>query len=240
MKLDPRTKLVIVFCLSSLAVFILDVKYLFIILIISIIVSNFFKEDWSLFNKIKKFIILLIGITVLQSVFSPSGEVLISLGKFSILTTGGLIKGIRVILRMLIIIISATIMKNSTSREIIQGLIQWKVPYELAFMVSLAIRFIPILAQEAKDAYTAIQLRGIEIKELSLRKRFKLYSYMFMPVLSGVIHKAKELSTSLEARAFRAYPERTSFMELKLIKKDYLIILVSLIFTLTVFSLYLI
>jgi len=131
-------------------------------------------------------------------------------------------------------------MKNSTPREIIQGLIQWKVPYELAFMVSLAIRFIPILAQEAKDAYTAIQLRGIEISELTLKKRFKLYSYMFMPVLSGVIHKAKELSTSLEARAFRAYPERTSFMKLKLIRRDYLVISVSMIFTLTIFSLYLI
>ena len=240
MNFDPRTKLIIVFCLSSLAVFILDIKYLFFLLIVSVIVSNFFKDNWSVFNRIKKFIILLIGITVLQSIFSPSGDILISIGNFSLLTTGGLTKGIRVILRMLIIIISATIMKNSTPREIIQGLIQWKVPYELAFMVSLAIRFIPILAQEAKDAYTAIQLRGIEISELTLKKRFKLYSYMFMPVLSGVIHKAKELSTSLEARAFRAYPERTSFMKLKLVKRDYLVISVSIIFTLTIFSLYLI
>lgn len=240
MNLDPRTKLIIVFSLSTLAVFIVDAVLLTIILVISIIVSNFFKEDWSFLNRARKFIILLVGIVFLQSIFSPSGQTLLSVGNLSILTTGGLLKGIRVILRMLIIIISATIMSNSSPREIIQGLIQWKIPYEIAFMVSLAIRFIPILGQEAKDAFTAIQLRGIEIDKLSLTKRFKVYSYMFMPVLSGVIHRARELSTSLEARAFRAYPERTSYIRLELNKVDYLIMSASIIFTVMMLSIYII
>jgi energy-coupling factor transport system permease protein len=140
---------------------------------------------------------------------------------------------------MLIIIISATIMAGSSPREIIQGLIQWKIPYEIAFMVSLAIRFIPILGQEAKDAFTAIQLRGIEIDKLSMSKRFKVYSYMFMPVLSGVIHRARELSTSLEARAFRAFPERTSYIKLKLKRADYVIITISIFFAISMLSIYL-
>ncbi|HMA59217.1 MAG TPA: energy-coupling factor transporter transmembrane component T, partial [Halanaerobiales bacterium] len=205
---------------------------------ISIIVSNFFKEDWGFLNRARKFIVLLVGIAFLQSIFSPSGDILISISNFTLLTTGGLVKGLRVILRMLIIIISATIMKGSSPREIIQGLIQWKVHYEISFMVSLAIRFIPILGQEAKDAFTAIQLRGIEIDKLSLTKRFKVYSYMFMPVLSGVIHRARELSTSLEARAFRAYPERTSYIKLELSKNDFLIMSLSIIFTISMLTIY--
>ncbi|HMA59668.1 MAG TPA: energy-coupling factor transporter transmembrane component T [Halanaerobiales bacterium] len=238
MKIDPRTKLVMVFSLSTLAVFVVDILLLSIVLIISIIVSNFFKEDWGFLNRACKFIVLLVGIAFLQSIFSPSGEILFAIKDFTLLTTGGLAKGIRVILRMLVIIISATIMKGSSPREIIQGLIQWKVPYEIAFMVSLAIRFIPILGQEAKDAFTAIQLRGIEIDKLSLTKRFKVYSYMFMPVLSGVIHRAKELSTSLEARAFRAYPERTSYIKLELSKNDLLIMSASIVFTITMLVIY--
>jgi len=240
MKFDPRTKLIMVFSFSTLAVFVIDIYLLLVVLLISIIVSNYFKEDWDFLKRAKKYITLLIGIVLIQSIFSPAGEILLSINKITILTTGGLAKGIRVILRMLIIIISATIMKGSLPREIIQALIQWKVPYEIAFMVSLSIRFIPILGEEAKDAFTAIQLRGIEIDKLSLGKRFKIYSYMFMPVLSGVIHRAKELSTSLEARAFRAYPDRTSYIKLELSKKDYLIMLASLLFTILIFGIYII
>jgi len=239
MKLDPRTKLLMVFSLSTLAVFVVDVLLLSIVLIISIIVANFFKANWSFLNRVRKFIILLIGIAFLQSIFSPSGQVLFSIQNFTLLTTGGLAKGLRVILRMLTIIISATIMKGSSPREIIQALIQWRVPFELAFMVSLAIRFIPILGQEAKDAFTAIQLRGIEIDKLSITKRFKVYSYMFMPVLSGIVHRARELSTSLEARAFRAYPERTSYIKLKLSRYDFLIMSISVTFTMIVLTIYL-
>ena len=238
-KLDPRTKLIMVFSLSTLAVFVVDAPLLTVVLLVSIIVANFFNEDWGFLRRARKFIFLLIGIVFLQSIFSPSGQIILSLGNLSILTTGGLLKGIRVILRMLIIIISATIMAGSSPREIIQGLIQWKIPYEIAFMVSLAIRFIPILGQEAKDAFTAIQLRGIEIDKLSMTKRFKVYSYMFMPVLSGVIHRARELSTSLEARAFRAFPERTSYIKLKLKNTDYVIMTISIFFAISMLSIYL-
>src|SRR6056297_3047269 len=239
MKFDPRTKLIMVFSLSTLAVFVIDIYLLLVVLLISIVVSNYFKENWDFLKRTKKFITLLIGIVLIQSIFSPAGEILLSINKITILTTGGLAKGIRVILRMLIIIISATIMKGSSPREIIQGLIQWKVHYEISFMVSLAIRFIPILGQEAKDAFTAIQLRGIEIDKLSLTKRFKVYSYMFMPVLSGIVHRARELSTSLEARAFRAYPERTSYIKLKLSRYDFLIMSISVTFTMIVLTIYL-
>ena len=238
MKLDPRTKLVIVFSFSTLAVVVQDVYLLGFVLLVTTATANYFKGDWGFMKRARKFIVLFVGIALLQSIFAPAGPPLITLGDFTLLTQGGLTKGVRVIVRMLVIIISATIMKGCSAREIIQGLVQWKVPYEIAFMVSLAIRFLPILGQEAKDAYTAIQLRGIEIEELTLRQRLKLYSYLFMPVLAGVVYRARELSTSLKARAFRAYPERTSFIRLKLTRTDYAIMLTSLTFAAAVMLIY--
>lgn len=237
-KFDPRSKLALVFSFSSLAVFVKDINLLLIVLVVSIVTSSYFKSDWTFFKRIKKFIILFVGIAFLQSIFAPAGETLLTISNFPILTSGGLAKGIRVILRMLIIIISATIMRGSSSREIIQALVQWKIPYEIAFMVSLAIRFLPILRDEAKDVFTAIQLRGIEIEKLSLFKRFKVYSYLFMPVLSGVIYRARELSTSIESRGFRAYPVRTSYIKLKLTVKDYILITASLIYTIMILIIY--
>lgn len=227
-----------VFSLSSLAVFIRDIYLLGAVFLTAVITASFFTEDWKFINRIKKFIVLFIGIAFIQSIFSPSGERLISIGNFILLTGGGLTKGIRVILRMLIIIVSAAIMRGSSAREIIQALVQCKVPYEIAFMVSLSIRFLPILGEEARDAYTAIQLRGIEIKKLSFKKRIKVYSYLFMPVISGVIFRARDLSISIEARAFRAFPERSSYIQLEMNKIDFLVILISLIFTAVIIYLY--
>lgn len=238
MKLDPRTKLVMIFSLSTLAVFVNDIYLLFLVLAVSILIVKCFNGGWGFIRKAKKFIILFIGIAFLQSIFSPSGKTMFSIGDYILLTDGGLTKGIRVLFRMLIIVISAAIVKGSSSREIIQGLVQWKVPYEIAFMVSLAIRFLPILGQEVKDAYTAIQLRGIEIDELNLRKRLKIYSYLFMPILAGVFYRARELSTSIEARAFRAYPERTSLIRLQLSRQDYIFMTISIIFTVMIMLIY--
>ncbi|HLV09292.1 MAG TPA: energy-coupling factor transporter transmembrane component T [Halanaerobiales bacterium] len=236
MKLDPRTKLLMVFSLSSLAVFIKELELLIPVMFIALLLVYFLGGELSVLKKHSKFLLIFIGIAVIQSIFSPSGEVLLNIGSLKLLTTGGLVKGVRVILRMFIIIVSATIMLDSNSREIIQGLIQWKVPYELAFMVSLAIRFLPLLGEEARDVYTAIQLRGIEVEELPLKKRFKLYSYLLMPVLSGVMVRAREISTSLECRAFRAYPQRSSYQQLQFQTADYLIVILSLIFTAVVLT----
>lgn len=238
MKLDPRTKLIMVFSLSTLAVFIKDIYLLLLVLVVSFITSRIFEGNFSFIKKMRKFIILFIGIAIIQSIFSPAGEVLLSFGNYSFLTSGGLYKGIRVILRMLIIIVSATIMSSSSSREIIQGLIQLKVPYEIAFMVSLAIRFLPVLGQEARDAYMAIQLRGIEIDKLSFTRRLKIYSYLLMPVLTGVFFRARELSTSIEMRAFRAYSERTSYIKLNLKKYDYLVMIASFLFIFVIIYIY--
>ncbi|HSH35466.1 energy-coupling factor transporter transmembrane component T, partial [Schnuerera sp.] len=77
----------------------------------------------------------------------------------------------------------------------------------------------------------AIQLRGIEIENLPMKKRISIYSYLFAPILTGTILKAEKLSIAIEMRGFRAYDNRTSYLVLKMAKKDYFIIFISIIFT---------
>jgi energy-coupling factor transport system permease protein len=123
--------------------------------------------------------------------------------------------------------VSATILTTSNSREIVQGLVQWKCPYEIAFMVSIAIRFLPILKEEMLDVVIAIQLRGIELNKVKISKKVKIYKYILLPIVVNSILKAKELSSAMEMRAFRAYSTRTSYMVLKMSMTDYLIIALS-------------
>lgn len=237
--LDPRSKLVLVLCLSTLGVFIQDIGILTAVLCVSIALSTA-SGSWLfvLIRKFRRILWLFVAIAVIQSIFAPSGRVLVSLGGIKLITAGGLYKGVAMVFRMSIVMVSATIMATSNSREIVQGLVQWKVPYEIAFMVSVAIRFLPLLTDEIKNVVTAVQLRGIELDRIPARQRVKVYSYLIMPVVSGAVIKSRELATTMETRAFRAYPKRTSYMVLTMQRIDYTVIITSLITSILTLILY--
>ncbi len=233
-KFDPRTKLIIILCISTLGLLIKNIMDLTIILLITILIAKSFQVDLKKsMKKIKGLLYAIMALAIVQSIFSSEGEAILAIKNFTILSTNGLEKGLQFILRMMIIIFSATIITTSNSRELIQGFVQWGLPYDIAFMVAIGTRFLPTLSEEIKDSLTAIQLRGIEINQIPIRKRINMYSYIFTPILVATISKAEKLSIAIEMRGFRAYDDRTSYMTLKMSRRDYLIILMSIILTIT-------
>jgi len=114
-KLDPRTKLLIVLCLSTLAIGANTTIILFIVSLLALFTAFLFKIDLSRnFKKVKKLVYMLLLIALVQSIFTE-GQALVSIGKIKILTLEGLEKGAQFILRMAVIIFSAAII--STSRN---------------------------------------------------------------------------------------------------------------------------
>ncbi|WDV45626.1 energy-coupling factor transporter transmembrane component T [Clostridiaceae bacterium M8S5] len=224
--IDPRTKLFIVLCLSSIGVIIKDIYIMMFILILSVIICRLFECNlYSYYKKLKGMFKIILVIAIVQSIFTKSGSSIVSIAGVRLLTTGGIMKSVMFILRLSIVLISAAIISTSNYREIVQGLVQMKIPYEIAFMVSVGIRFLPIMKEEFTDALIAIQLRGIEIDKISLKDKLKIYSYIFTPVIAGSMIKARRLSITMETRAFRAYKTRTSYNILELNKIDYMVML---------------
>lgn len=231
-RLDPRSKLVLIACLSSLAVILGDWRFLSGLLLVSMLLLLLFGvKPWSLMRKIRMLLYMVFFIAVMQSIFTPGGQPLVSLGGVKLLSSGGLILAAEFILRMLIIITSAGILATSNSREIIQGLVQWKLPYEVAFMTAMGIRFLPVFAEEFSDAMIAIQLRGIDIKTLPLKQKIEVFASLFQPVVAGALIKARAVSMSMEMRGFRSSPHRTSYLLLECRRIDYGIMTVSLLLT---------
>jgi len=227
--IDPRTKLFLVLCISTIGLISRDVLILFSITIVGIIISKIFGGNFFvLIKKIKKLLYVFFFIIIIQSIFTRQGNPVIVIGGFEIVTDLGLNRALGYMFRVLIIIISGVIISTSSERNTIQGIVQLGLPYEFAFMTAVGIKFLPLLIEEFKDTYMAIQLRGINIMKLPIWERFKITSYIFIPVVASALNKAKKLSISVESRAFRAYDRRTSITSLKLKYKDYLIILISL------------
>ena len=239
-EIDPRTKLVLVLSISTIAIIVRDTYYLSLVLLLTIAIAKFLRTDIKRnLKRIKGIFYVLVSIIIVQSIFSSQGDIILSFGSLTILTTGGLSMGGQFFLRIMIIIFSSTIITTSSSREIIQGLVQWKLPYDIAFMVAIGIRFLPILREEIRESLLAIQLRGVEIRSIPIKQRISLYVYLFNPILTGTILKAEKLSIAVEMRGFRAYDTRTSYLNLKMSRLDYIIILISIIFTICYIIFYL-
>jgi len=230
-EIDPRAKLMAALVLSTLAILIQDMVFLLVLFLYTFFFLVLFKVNvLDILPRIKRFVPLFIGLLVIQSIFSPSGQALISLANMNIITYGGIEKGITVVLRLFVVIASAMILTTSPADKIILGLVKLKVPYEIAFMVLLAVRFLPVLADEFIDVMTAIQLRGVDIKKIPPGQKLRVYAYILMPVVAGAVMRAKKTAVAMEARAFRAYPKRTYINDLDITLRDYLIIIFFLIF----------
>jgi len=227
-KLDPRSKLSMVMSLSGMGVLINDIRIMIGILFITIIILKLLKVSiLKILRKFKRILYMIVVLVIVQSIFFKGGNPIIAVGSVAIISDMGLQKAAAFALRIGIVIASASILTTSSYRDIVQGLVQWKMPYEIAFMVSVAIRFLPTFMEEFKDASVALQLRGVDFEKIPVKKKLTVYSYLFFPVVSNAILKAQELSIAMETRAFRAYPFRTSYLILKIKPLDYIIIAVS-------------
>ena len=153
------------------------------------------------------------------------------IGQLELVSSAGVIAGASVVLRILVVVTSALLLTTCGSRDFVLGLIQWKVPYEIAFMVSIALRFLPLFRDELQNVITAVQLRGVDLKKIAWGEKISMYRTLAFPVVYRTMLKAQQLSIVMEARGFRAYPRRTYLRRLDLCWADYVIISLALTVT---------
>ena len=230
---DPRVVFALALVLSSFAVIIRENLWLMTgLMLISFVCALAVGVDFRrLWRKLKRLFQLLFFVSILRSIFAPSGTVLLEVWGIQLLTVGGIQIGALVLLRLGLFITSGAMFTCYPVRTLIQGMVHIKMPYEIAYMVSIGVRFIPQLADELRDSLTALQLRGVVIEDLRLKKKLSLYTYLILPVIVSSMQNAKELAMSMEMRAFRAQERRTSFYELKLRPCDTLMLCCILVFT---------
>lgn len=225
LSIDPRTRLSLVICLTAAALIFNKFVFLLPLLLITIIFSLVFGSfSFAFIKRVKWLISFFIFVALMQSFFNAGGEVIFAYKGMTLLTTEGLWSGVCFLCRMTIIFLSASIFLPAGPRVLIQGLVSMKIPYELAFMTTCALSFLPMFTLEMKNSLIALQLRGIEFEKIPLLQKLKIYTYLLVPVLEGIIIKARELSCVMEMRAFRAYDTRSSYIILTMGRLDYLLI----------------
>ena len=102
---------------------------------------------------------------------------------------------------------------STTSVEELRfGLCQLRIPYPIAFAISLAFRLVPNFAEALEKAIQAQKLRGLALDQMGLVTRLRNYAPLIIPVILISLRNTDQLAVALEARGFgRAIP-RTSFL----------------------------
>lgn len=222
MKPDPRIMMLTAACFSTMGIAIATTWLLGAVFLLALMFSLLLGvKILPIVKRLRGLISMVVFVALMESVFAPAGAVLFELGGVKIITVGGLLKGANTLLRIGIIISAASVFTLVTVRETVQGMIQIRIPYEIAFMASVALRFLPVLSEEFRDTLTAIQLRGVEIKKIPLGEKIRTYISIIAPVVYGTIDRAQKLAYAMELRAFRALPKRTSRFVLKFKLFDY-------------------
>ncbi len=150
---------------------------------------------------------------------NTAGEYLVILERASAMT-----------LRFVVLIASFSVFFLTTSPDHLGlALQQSHVPYEFCFAFTTAVRFVPVLADEAQAIMDAQKARGLELERGNFLKRVRNYIPILIPLIVNAIRRSLELAEAMESRAWGASEKRTNLYVLKLKRADYLLVLLTVL-----------
>jgi energy-coupling factor transport system permease protein len=131
-------------------------------------------------------------------------------------------------LRFVVLVESFSVFFLTTSPDHLGlALEESRVPYEFAFAFTTAVRFVPVLAEEAQTIMDAQKARGLELEKGGLLKRIRNYIPVLIPLIVSAIRRSLELAEAMESRAWGAVKKRTNLYLLKLHRGDYALIAIT-------------
>ena len=227
-RLDPRVKLVgTILYIVSLFLFKKAAPYVLAVIFLAAVIS-LSKVPFSYMVRGLKAIMILLLITAAFNIFLTSGELLAKVWIFTI-TREGVINAVFIAIRLVLLIIGSSLMTLTTTpnqltdamEKLMHPLTKIKVPvHEISMMMSIALRFIPILLEETDKIMKAQMARGADFESGNLIKKIKAMIPLLVPLFVSAFRRANDLAMAMEARCYQGGDNRTKMKPLKYHKRD--------------------
>ena len=237
-RLDPRTKfvgtlvfLIAVFVFRSFPGYAVAAVFLFSMIGLS-------KVPPKLIFKGLKAILILLLITVGFNIFLTPGEVVWQLG-FLKATREGISLAVKMAIRLIFLVTGSSIMTLTTTpnqltnamESLLRPLNRIHVPvHEISMMMSIALRFIPILIEETDKIMNAQIARGADFESGGLVQKVRNMVPLLVPLFISAFRRANDLAMAMEARCYHGGEHRTQMKPLHYEKRDYIAYLVLILF----------
>ncbi len=219
--LDPRIKFIYV-----LAVFVAAIIFSAIIPLVALFIMQLpfvllarVQKQWIRSLRGALFLALFIFVINVATNFFSNSYVLTALNVENAAT---------MTLRFVVLVESFSVFFLTTSPDHLGlALEQSRVPYEFSFAFTTAVRFVPVLAEEAQTIMDAQKARGLELEKGNFLKRIRNYVPVLIPLIVSAIRRSLELAEAMESRAWGATKKRTNLYALKLHRGDFVLLAVT-------------
>ena len=187
------------------------------------------KVPFSMMIRGVKPLFVIICFSAIINMISVGGEVLIKLGPVSI-TKQGLWMAFYLVIRLVYLVIGSSVMTfTTTPNQLTDGLEKGfrflkkvHIPvHEIAMMMSIALRFIPILTEELDKIMKAQMSRGVDFESGNILERGKKLIPVLVPLFIEAIRRASDLAMAMDARCYNGGEGKTRLHPLVYKKKDY-------------------
>jgi energy-coupling factor transport system permease protein len=190
------------------------------------------------FLRLLRPVLFIVALTVLfQVFFSREGATLFEWGLLQV-HSGGLRLGFFLALRILLLVSSAGLLTATTApvaladgiEDLLSPLKEVRFPvHEVAMMMTIALRFIPTLGEEAEKITRAQAARGADFSGGGLLRRARSFVPVLVPLTVGAFRRADELADAMESRGYKGGEGRTRYRELRFRVSDTLALAVTLL-----------
>lgn len=228
-RLDPRTKILLtialivaVFMVHTLAGYAIILGFLYLACRLANVPFR------MLLRGVKPLRVILVLTFVLNLFFSAGDTPLFDLG-FLHITREGLRQAVHYSLRLVFLVLGTSLMTLTTSPIALADGIELLLSplkrigfpaHELAMMMSIALRFIPTLMEEADKIMKAQMARGADFETGNLLARAKAMVPLLVPLFVSAFRRAGELAMAMEARCYHGGEHRTRLRKLEMTRSD--------------------
>lgn len=243
-RLDPRVKivctllfLVSLFIQNSILGYVTATLFMGLVIIVSRVPLKFIMKGL-------KPVIMLLMITVLFNLFlTREGNELVHVWIFRV-TDKGLRIAVFMAVRLTYLIMGSSIMTFTTTpnsltdgiEKLLHPLNKIKVPvHEVAMMMSIALRFIPILLEETDKIMKAQIARGADLESGNIIQKAKAMIPILVPLFVSAFRRANDLAMAMEARCYRGGDGRTKMKPLVYHGRDRMAYVVTIIYMVVIF-----
>ena len=179
-------------------------------------------------------ILFLLVLTFVMNLFMIKGEVIFAFWKLTI-SREGVDMAVKMAVRLSLLIIGSSVMTLTTTpnnlmdgmEKALKPLQKVRVPvHEIAMMMSISLRFIPMLLEKTDRIMKAQMARGASFDEGNILKKAKSMVPLLVPLFVSSFQIADDLSMAMENRCYRGGEGRTKMKPLHYEKRDYIAYLV--------------
>lgn len=228
-RLDPRVKLIATFAyIISLFVVHSWMGYLIAAVAVAIVIAASHVPFGYIMRGMKA-VMMILMITVIFNLFLTEGRPLVHFWKLTI-TYEGVDFASKMAVRLIFLIIGSSLMTLTTTpnqltdalEDVLGPLKKIHVPvHEISMMMSIALRFIPILMEETDKIMKAQMARGADFESKNLMKKIQSLVPLLVPLFISAFRRANDLAMAMEARCYRGGDGRTKMKPLVYCRRDY-------------------